>query len=99
MHRRKETHTKIAYFSFRCMTLVQRKGTGKGILDWGQTLQGLKKKNRQPQKSITVSSLLCGITHKMMMLNRNAKENVRDDNSFGRLLRMIHIAQDYDCRI
>lgn len=53
MHRRKETHTKIAYFSFRCMTLVQRKGTGKGILDWGQTLQGLKKKNRQPQKSIT----------------------------------------------
>lgn len=46
MHRRKETHTKIAYFSFRCMTLVQRKGTGKGILDWGQTLQGLKKKKQ-----------------------------------------------------
>lgn len=41
-----------AYSSFRCMTLVQKETTGKGMLDWGQTLKGFKKKV-SPQKSIT----------------------------------------------
>lgn len=97
---RRSTDTEnMAYSSFRCMTSVQR-GTGKGRVDWGQTLKGLRKK----KKSLTTevnhwSSFWCGVSQKMMMLNRNAKENAGDDGSFGRSPRMIHTAQDYDHKI
>ena len=97
MHRSTETKN-LAYLSFQCMTLVQRGTAGKGMLDWGQTLKGFFKKHLTTEINHW-SSFLCGISHKMMMLNRNAKENTRDDNSFGRPPRMIHKEQDYDHKI
>ena len=97
-HRSTKTKKTLAYLSFRCMTSVQRGEAGKGMLDWDQTLKGFKNKKHLTTEINHWSYFLCGVSHKMM-LNRNAKENARDDSSFGRPPRMIHTAQDYDHKI
>lgn len=55
---RRSTDTEnMAYSSFRCMTSVQR-GTGKGRVDWGQTLKGLRKKKKLNHRSQSLVFLL-----------------------------------------
>lgn len=63
----------LAYLSFRRMTFVQRGAAGKGMLDWGQTLKGLKKVTTEVSHW---SSFLGGLSHKMMMLHRIAKRSL-----------------------
>lgn len=79
---------------------LSTEGNRKGKGGLGPDPKGIKKK----KKSLTTevnhwSSFWCGVSQKMMMLNRNAKENAGDDGSFGRSPRMIHTAQDYDHKI
>lgn len=74
MHR--STVTKPGLFMFWMYDLSTEGSSRKEMLDWGQILKGLKK---NLTTEINHWSSLCGISHKMMMLNRNAKENARDD--------------------